>query len=120
MTGDTQGRGLADGGGRRHDPTVVWSVTLHVLSIPLMLGLLVVVGLVASSWGLEMGSDRDVTSQRLLVAGYGLTVAVPLGASIAIGLVGWRRRRKRAALAAAFVSAVLLLVFLLVIVGVLL
>lgn len=122
MMGEAQGtsaRGtpVADVGRRRHDPTVVWSVTLHVLSLPLMLVLLVVVGLVASSWGIELGSDQDLAAQRLLIGGYAVAVALPLAASLIIGIVGWRRRRRRSALAAAGVSAAVLAFFLLIVVG---
>lgn len=100
---------------QRLDRAVVWSVTLQMISLPLMLLLLVGVALAASSMGIVLGSDDDLGAQRTIIAAYMALVLAPLVASVVIGFVGWRRRGRKAALAAASVSGALIVLFMLVV-----
>lgn len=90
----------------RLDRTVLWSGGLFLASFPLMLLYLAVIGMVASWMGVRFGSPDDARAERVLNLVYMGLVLGTLGASVAIGLRGWRRRRLKLALAAALLSLV--------------
>jgi len=96
------------------DPGVAWSVSLHVLFFPWLLGALIALALVVSSLGVEFGGADDVATQRLLVLAFVLVALLPLAASAIIGLRVWKRRRRRGALVAGSMSIVVAVVVLIV------
>ena len=83
---------------------VLWSGGLWLLSFPLMLFYLAVIGMVAQWLGVRFGSAEDATAERVLNLVYMAMVLGTLGAATVIGWRGWRRHGLRLALAAAVLS----------------
>lgn len=97
----------------RLDRSVLWSGGLLLASFPLMLLFLVLVHMLATLLGIELGDPEHASQERWLNLGYLAMVLAVLGTSIVIGLRGWRRRGERLALAAAILSALTVVGFLL-------
>ena len=85
--------------------SVLWSGGLWLLSFPLMLFYLAVIGMVAGWLGIRFGSAEDATAEQVLNLVYMAMVLGTLGAAVVIGLRGWRRYGQRLALTAAVLSA---------------
>lgn len=96
---------------QRLDRTVLWSLLLFLLSFPLMLVSLAFVGAMATSAGVEFGSDERVGVQQLLNGLFVVLALSPLAAAVVVGLVGWFSRRKVVALVAAVLAAVSIVAF---------
>lgn len=88
------------------DPAVAWSVTLHVLSLPWIVAMLIALALVVSALGIELGGPEDRSLQGLVFAGFLALTVAPLAASAVIGLRAWRLRRRRGGLVAGVMSIV--------------
>ncbi len=84
--------------------TVLWSGGLWLLSFPLMLFYLAVIGMIGQWMGVRFGSPEDALAERLLNLLYMALVLGTLGAAAVIGFRGWRRHGFRLALAAAVLS----------------
>ena len=83
---------------------VLWSGGLWLLSFPLMLFYLAVIGMVAQWLGVRLGSAEDATTERVLNLVYMAMVLGTLGVAAVIGWRGWRRHGLRLALIAAVLS----------------
>ena len=92
---------------------ILWSGGLWLLSFPLMLVYLAVVGMIGSWLGVRFGSTEDATAELLLNLLYMAMVLGTLGAAFVIGLRGWRRHGLRLARAAAVLSVVTAVLFVL-------
>lgn len=93
--------------------TVLWSGGLWLLSFPLMLLYLAVIGMIAQWLGVRFGTAEDAATERALNLLYMAMVLGTLGVAVAVGLRGWRRHRLRLALTAAVLSILTGLLFVL-------
>ena len=84
--------------------TVLWSGGLWLLSFPLMLFYLAVIGMVGQWMGIRFGSAEDATAERALNIVYMAMVLGTLGVAAVAGMRGWRRHGSRLALTAAVLS----------------
>ena len=91
--------------------TVIWSGGLWLASFPLMLLYLAVIGMIGQWMGVRFGSPEDAGAERALNLVYMVLVLGTLGASVRMGLRGWRRHRLRLALAAAILSTLTAVLF---------
>lgn len=96
---------------RRLHRSILWSGGLWLLSFPLMLLYLAVIGMVAQWMGVRFGSPEDASAERVLNLVYMALVLGTLGAATVIGYRGWRRHHQRLALTAALLSALTGLAF---------
>jgi hypothetical protein len=90
----------------RPHPTVLWSGGLWLLSFPLMLFYLAVIGMIAQWMGVRFGSPEDAGAELVLNLVYMGMVLGTLGAAAVVGLRGWRRHGQLLALIAAVLSIV--------------
>lgn len=93
---------------------ILWSGGLWLLSFPLMIFYLAIIGMVAQWLDIRFGSAADATGERVLNLVYMAMVLGTLGVAVRIGLRGWRRHGLKLALAAAVLSVVTAALFLLV------
>jgi hypothetical protein len=84
--------------------SILWSGGLWLLSFPLMLVYLAIIGMVAQWLGITFGSAEDAEAERVLNIVYMVMVLGTLGAAVVIGLRGWRRHGLKLALTAAVLS----------------
>ena len=89
---------------RRLHRTVLWSGGLWLLSFPLMLLYLAVIGMIGMAMGVQFGSAEDAETERTLNYVYMAMVLGTLGVAALVGLRGWRRYGLRLALATAVLS----------------
>lgn len=92
---------------------VLWSGGLWLVSFPLMLFYLAIIGLIAQWLDVDFGSTEDATTELVLNVLYMAMVLGTLGVAAAIGFRGWRRHRLRLALVAAVLSLVTAVAFVL-------
>jgi hypothetical protein len=92
---------------------ILWSGGLWLLSFPLMLVYLAIVGMIGQWLGVRFGSPEDATAERVLNLLYMALVLGTLGAAAVIGWRGWRRHGLRLALAAAVLSGITAVLFVL-------
>jgi hypothetical protein len=88
----------------RLHPSVLWSGGLWLLSFPLMLFYLAVIGMIGQWMGVRYGSAEDAATELVLNLVYMALVLGTLGVSVVVGFRGWRRHGLRLALAAAVLS----------------
>lgn len=93
--------------------TVLWSGGLWLLSFPLMLFYLAVIGMIAQWMGVRFGAPEDAVAERVLNLVYMAMVLGTLGVAAVVGFRGWRRHGLRLALAAAVLSILTGLLFVL-------
>ena len=86
--------------------TVLWSGGLWLLSCPLMLLYLAVIGMIAQWMGVRFGSAEDAGTEFVLNLVYMGLVLGTLGAAALVGLRGWRQHGLRLALTTAVLSIV--------------
>ena len=93
--------------------TVLWSGGLWLLSFPLMIFYLAVIGMIAQWMGVRFGRPEDAGAELVLNLVYMALVLGTLGIAFVVGLRGWRRHGLRLALVAAVLSVVTAVLFVL-------
>ena len=90
---------------------VLWSGGLWLVSFPLMLLYLAIIGMIGQWMGIRFGSSADAKAEFVLNLVYMGLVIGTLAVSVVIGLRGWRRHGLRLALAAAVLSLLTAVLF---------
>lgn len=99
--------------GYRLHPSELWSVFVLVLSVPIMLLWLAVIGMVAQWTGVELGSPQDAGRERLLNLVYMALVVGTLGIGVVTGRRAWRLYGSRVGQVCAALNATLAVGFVL-------